>query len=96
MVLQEEETGGGSVLVRVGEGAGSMVFRSEFQVPAQHLAAAVQKRLGPQGEEDLVDTGAPKLGKSSELLMSGAWGGGEKQCCITAITGPLPSGDYCR
>lgn len=48
-------------------------FRSEFQAPVQHPAAAVQKRLGPQGE-DLVETGAPKLGKSSELLMSGAWG----------------------
>lgn len=52
-------------------GGGDNGFRSEFQAPAQHPPAAVQKRLGPHGE-DLVDTGAPKLGKSSELLMSGA------------------------
>lgn len=48
-------------------------FQVEVQAPAQHPVAAVQKRLGPQGE-DLVGTGAPKLGKSSELLMSGACG----------------------
>lgn len=59
-----------------------MVSGPIFQVTDQHPTAAIQKRLGPQGE-DLVDTGAPKLGKSSELLMSGAWGR-KKQCCDVA------------
>lgn len=75
-----------------GEEGGGRWFQVEFQAPAQHPVAAVQKRLGPQGE-DLVGTGAPKLGKSSELLMSGACG--RKNNVVTwQNTGLAPGEDY--
>lgn len=56
----------------MGLGEWGVVMGKIVSGSGQARLAAPQKRLGPQGDA-LVATGAPKLGKSSELLISGAW-----------------------